>query len=472
MFISKEIKGSNFTHLYFPLAKLGKEKSIFLDFDKGIFAENYKPIMQSILGRQLALNTYYANDLIAMANTRITVDLLKVFDRLKINFKVNLDDITEAERNTALDLAMGQIIESKRSFLEKIRAEQVPEIQTSVKNFINNSITKHRFDFFGDSFNELKGYLEMASSVITSDDKYVATAVAIKRVIDSEQRIFNLPKDEIGETVEHVIKTTQISLMIAGQIDDFDQGDCETLSIISLGHDGGKALIPEAIIYKKGRLTQLENDIMKSHVLLSFILASNNQDNLDFEAFVMALHHVKEDKNLPQSYGIFKDTRTSFYEYLTPEAQAKLNEMYHLTKKYYRVISIADTFEAITAERVYKKASSIGKALEIMLNNNKKDHYFYQPYLDQFILFILNKYLPQNRTFKITEEILTTYFSSDDLSLEAKEEFKTKFQGVILKSCANFDSELICIIYQTSNMKFERKLFIPPIFFLKHVYFQ
>ena len=41
----------------------------------------------------------------------------------------------------------------------------------------------------------------------------------------------------------------------------------------------------------------------------------------------MALHHIKEDKNLPQSYGISKDTHTSFYEYLTPNAQNKLNEM-------------------------------------------------------------------------------------------------------------------------------------------------
>ena len=50
----------------------------------------------------------------------------------------------------------------------------------------------------------------------------------------------------------------------------------------------------------------------------------------------------------------------------------KLNEIYYSTKSYYRVINIADTFEAITAERVFKKASSIGNALGIMISNNKK----------------------------------------------------------------------------------------------------
>ncbi|NOX34390.1 MAG: HD domain-containing protein [Deltaproteobacteria bacterium] len=462
--------GLNTTHLYFPLAKLAKNKSIFSDPEKGIFKEKYKEIMTSIIGKQLALNTYYANDLIALANTRITIDLLKIFDALKINFKVNLNDITKEERNHALDLAMGQIIQAKREFLENINVKEIPEIQSHVKNFISKTIENHKFDFFKEHLNELKAYLEMANSVITSERNYIGTVAAIKRVIDNEQRIFNLPKDEIGETIEHVIKTTLLSLMLARQINGFDQKDYELLSIICLGHDGGKALIPENIIYKNGRLTQVENDIMKSHALLSFILASNNQFNLDFEPFVMALHHIKEDKNLPQSYGISKDTHTSFYEYLTPGAQAKLNEIYHLTKKYYRIISIADTFEAITAQRVYKRASSIGKALEIMISDNKKGRFFYQPYLDRFIRFIIKKHLPKNLAFKITDEILDYYYKSDNFSPEKRNKYKKEYIGVVIRSYSILEKKIDCIIYNKANKKIERRLKILPAYFLKHIY--
>ena len=94
--LSQKIKSNNSTYLYFPLAKLGKNKSIFSDPDRGIFAEKYKSVMKAIIGKQLALNTYYANDLIALANTKITIDLLKVFDDLRINFKVNFNEITVA----------------------------------------------------------------------------------------------------------------------------------------------------------------------------------------------------------------------------------------------------------------------------------------------------------------------------------------------------------------------------------------
>ncbi len=468
---SKKIKGRNFLHLYFPLAKLSKSKSIFTDLENGIFTDKYKTVMNSILGKQLAVNTYYANDLIALANTRITIDLLKQFDQLKINFKVNIKEITEDERNMALDLAMGEIITTKKAFLESIKSDTIPQVQTSVKSLISNSITKQNLNFFEEYFEELKGYIEMANSVITGDDNYIGTAVAIKRVIDNEQRVFELPKDNIGETIEHVIKATQFSLMIAMELDDFGPDDYETLSVIGLGHDGGKALVPEEIIYKNGRLTQLENDIMKSHVLLSFILASNNQEYLEFEPFVMALHHIKEDQNLPQSYGISKDTHTSFYEYLTPNAQNKLNEMFHLTKKYYRVISIADTFEALTASRVYKKPSSIGKALEIMLNDNKKSRFFYPSYLNKFIEIIINKYLPKHMVFKISDDIIKKYYSPNDLVFENIKQYKKDHMGVIIQTTTDLNSNLIGVIYNRFDQKVERKLSIPPYFFLNTTYF-
>jgi len=468
--LSQKIEGKNFTHLYFPIAKLSKDESIFSDIDKGIFKDKFKPVMTSIIGRQLAINTYYANDLIALASTRITIDLLKIFDKLKVNFKINLVDITKKERNHALDLAMTEIIKSKRTFLKKIKSEDVPEIQSSVKAFITDTIDNHKLDFFKDHFTELQSYLEMANSVITSEEKYIGTAVAIKRVIENEQRIFNLPKGGIGETIDHVIKTTLLSLMIAREIKDFDRKDYETLSIICMGHDGGKALIPEEILYKQGRLTQLENDIMKSHVLLSFILASNNQQDLSFESLAMALHHIKENESLPQSYGISKDTHTSFYEYLTPKAQAKLDKTYHLTKKFYRVISIADTFEAITAERIYKKASSIGKALEIMINDNKKSGFFHPQYLDVFIRFIINKYLPKNLVFHVTDELLATFFQDRDLSPEKKDKYKKDFMVVILNSSSTLENNLDCIIYKKQDQKIDRSLAIPPCFFLNHIY--
>jgi len=467
-----EIKNKGTTHLYFPLKQLSKTESIFLDADKGIFKEKYKLIMTSIIGKQLAVNTYYQNDLIAAANTLISIKLLKIFDEYKINFKVNKNDVTDDERDHALDMAMTQLIENKRTFLNSLNSENIPVLQTSAHNFINRTISNNTMEFFRNNYDELKDYLEFANSAITSEKKYIATAAAIKRVIENEKKKFGLGKNQTGETIEHIIKTTWISLLLAHELDDFNENNYKTLSIICLGHDGGKALIPEEVIYKRGRLTQLENDIMKSHVLLSYILSSNNQQDLNYEAFVMALHHIKEDKDSPQSYSIAKDTHTSYYQYLTTEAQIRLNEIYYSTRNYYRLISIADTFEAITAERVYKKASSIGKALEIMTNSNKKGACFYPPYLETFIQFILQTFLPKNLRFKINDELLEEYFQADQLSTAEKKFYKRTYRGIITDSCLRLEQDLQCVMYDLQTEKVKRRLIIPPMFFLKQTYFK
>lgn len=469
---TNEIKDKNTEYLYFPLKQMSKSESIFDDFNKGIFRKNYEPVMSLIIGKQLAVNTYYQNDLIAAANTRISLELLKIFDEYKINFKVNKKDITDEERDHALDLAMTRIVESKRTFLENLKTENIPVMQNSVHDFIAQTISNNTIQIFQSHYGELKGYLEFANSTITSEKKYIATAAALKKVIEKERKIFKLDKNQTGETIEHIVKTGWISLLFAHQLDDFNESNYRTLSIICMGHDGGKALIPEEVIYKRGRLTQLENDIIKSHVLLSYLLSSNNQLNLDYEAFVMALHHIKEDKNSPQSYSIAKDTYTSYYQYLTIEAQTKLNEIYHSTKNYYRVISIADTFEAITAERVYKKASSVGKALEIMIGNNEDGACFYPPYLETFIRFVIQTFLPKNLRFKITEELIEEYYQIDQLRTTEKDFYKRNHRGIIAKSCSSLEQPLQCVMYNLQTKKVERILKISPIFFLRQTYFK
>lgn len=457
--------------LYFPLAQMSKSDSIFKDPEKGEFKTRYEPIIKPILGKQLAVNTYWQNDLIAPANTRISIDLLRFFDERKINFKVNRSDVTDEERDHALDLAMTGIIDSKRRFLETLKEQNVAEMQSSVHEVITHAISQYTTSKMEAHYAEVQAYLKFANSVLTTQDKFIATASALKKVMDNEREFFGLKSDDVGETIAHIVRTAWISLMIASQLDDFDDDDLKRLSIICIGHDGGKALIPKEVIYKRGRLTELEGDIMKSHVLLSYILASDNQQDLRFDAFAMALHHIKEDKLSPQSYSIAKDTHTSFFQYLTSPAQVMLNEIYHTTKKYYRVISIADTFEAITAERVYKKASSIGKTLEIMLGSNEKSVYYYQPYLDKLVQFVIRQFLPKNLQFAVTDEIIDNYIHQNNFTPTQKKYLRHHSRGVILKTCNTLDEQLLCMIYNIQTKKVEHKLMIPPLFFLNSFFF-
>lgn len=465
-------KGADSQHLFFPLSQMSREESIFKDPDKGLLKDKYKPIFEPIIGKQLAVNTYYANDLIARANTPISLDILKVFDELKINFKVNRSDMTDEERDSVLDAAMARIIKTKRQFLDELREENIPAIQASVKTFLDHTLQTHKIRAFETHFDHVKGYLQFANSAIASEKKYIGTAAALERVIRNEKRIFKLSGSDTGETIEHVVKTAWLSLIMAEHLPDFDERDCEKLSIICMGHDGGKALVPESVLYKKGRLTQVENDIMKSHVLLSYMLSSGNQEDPNLENFAMALHHIKENPDIPSSYGICKNVHTSFNQYLTEDAQAKLEAVYSATRKYYRVISIADTFEAIAAERVYKAASSIGKTLTIMLNDNKNGDYFYQPYLDVLVKILLNKFVPKNSQFTITNRFLDTFLAKKKLSPAERTLYKDNYKGVITNECRTLDQGLHCVIFNRRTKQAVHKLTVPPCFFLDQTYFK
>ncbi len=456
--------------LYFPLSRLSPNESIFKDAENGIFTDKYRPLFAPIIGKQLALNTYYDNNLIASANTPISIELLRVFDTLKINFKVNNRRVTDEEKNIALDTTLSQIIRSKKAFLDSIREEQVPIIQSNVKKFITQALSEKTISSFQVHYEQVRGYLEFANSVITSDSKYIGTAAALQKLIQNEQHIFSLKKDEVGETIEHSLKTAWLSLIMALELDDFNESDYEKLSIICMAHDCGKALIPEEIIYKNARLTQLENDIMKSHVLLSYILTSNNQTNLDFEAFVIAMHHIKENKKIPQSYSIAHDTHTSFYDYLIPEAQQKIHKIYNDTIKYYRLMNITDTFEAITAERVYKKASSLGKTIDIMTSENRNGEYFYAPYLDKLIQFVVKHFLPKNMIFRISDEIIEHYYYQDKFLLSEKKLYQLSHRGVIVSSSSTIDQPLECVIFNHKTKRTERRIPILPKFLLDYKY--
>ena len=458
--------------LYFPLGKMAHNESIFQDAEKGIFTPRYKPILAPILGKQLALNTYYQNDLLALANTPITIALLKKFDQLKINFKVNVTEITEDEINHALFGALGGIIQSKQDFMETLFTEDIPRIQGQVHQFLNRALKKNNILSFQNHFHHLQGYLEFANSAITSDNNFITTVAAMKKMIDNEQALFHLKRDEVGETIEHSLRTAWISLIMASELEEFDKADYQTLGIICLAHDCGKALIPKEIIYKKERLSQLEKDIMKSHVLLSFILSSNNQQNLIFESFAMAMHHIKENRQIPHSYGIIPDTYTTFHDYLTPEAQKQLDQVTDKTVKFYRVMSIADTFEAITAKRVYKKPSSIGKTIEIMLNENRDGDQFYTPYLNTLTRFVVRHYLPKHMIFKLSDDIMEHYYAENDCNGVDRKFYQKNHRGVVVRPSNELNESVACVIFNKHTKKIERDLEIHPIPLLHQRYFQ
>jgi putative two-component system response regulator len=118
----------------------------------------------------------------------------------------------------------------------------------------------------------------------------------------------------------------------------------ELLRVASEMHDVGKIGIPDNILLKPGRLSTEERTIIEQHPDIGYrILRDSESELLRVAAGVALSHHERIDgKGYPN--GLRGD-------------EIRLEA---------RIASIADVFDALTTDRVYRKAFELGRSLEIM----------------------------------------------------------------------------------------------------------
>ena len=146
------------------------------------------------------------------------------------------------------------------------------------------------------------------------------TILSIARTVDAKD----------SNTSEHSFRVSQYSLAIAKRL-GYSEEKCENLRQMALLHDIGKIGIPDAILNKPGKLTDEEYEIMKTHVIRGGEILKDFTmiDNVSVGALY---HHEKYDG--------------SGYCHGLKGEQIPLDA---------RIIGIADAFDAMTANRVYRK---------------------------------------------------------------------------------------------------------------------
>lgn len=134
----------------------------------------------------------------------------------------------------------------------------------------------------------------------------------------------------------HTKRVSEYSAMLAKAI-GLDKDEVEQIRLAAIMHDIGKIGIPYNILVKRGALDSRERLIMQRHPKIGYDILSNAQQPLLQAAAIIAHeHHERWDGN---GY---------------PRGLKK--EEIHI---YGRIVSIADVFDALSKQRVYKKAWSI-----------------------------------------------------------------------------------------------------------------
>ena len=159
-----------------------------------------------------------------------------------------------------------------------------------------------------------------------------------------------------GESGRHVIHINLITQLLLEQLvkktGKYQLSWEERLLIATASalHDIGKVGIDEKILNKPGKLTKEEFEIMKTHTLIG----AQMLDNLDM---------YRNEKLLKLAYEICRWHHERYDGKGYPDGL--VGEEIPISAQ---VVSLADVYDALVSERVYKKAFSHEKALEMIQN--------------------------------------------------------------------------------------------------------
>lgn len=171
-------------------------------------------------------------------------------------------------------------------------------------------------------------------------------------------------------TYTHCINTAFYSMLIGTWI-HLSQEEIYELISASLMHDVGKTKIPNHLLNKNGKLNSDEYDILKNHSLYSYEIIKDIPTFSQEIKNAVLMHHERMDG--------------SGYPYGLKEDDICL---------YAKIISIADVFDAMTQNRVYKSKVSPFDSFKMFLSEGIS--LFCYPILNVFLKRMAPLYIGAN----------------------------------------------------------------------------
>ncbi|MCV6608551.1 MAG: response regulator [Campylobacterales bacterium] len=182
----------------------------------------------------------------------------------------------------------------------------------------------------------------------------ISDVIELNKEIENTQKEVVFTMGAIGETRSketghHVKRVAEYSRFLAIKI-GLSEEEAELVKQASPMHDIGKVGIPDAILNKPGKLTDDEYKIMKTHAKLGYnMLKHSNKKILQASAIIAHEHHEKWDGN-----GYPRRLK---------------GEEIHI---YGRITAVADVFDALGHDRVYKKAWPLENILNLFQEERGK----------------------------------------------------------------------------------------------------
>ena len=279
------------------------------------------------------------NELIGEKYTVISVDDAKAALEY-VQQKGN--DITAIISNQNLGEVTGttlfKVIERKHSDIIKILISDDSDLETLI-DAINEC---HLFQFISKPF-ESEQLKMVVQSAIEQYELHSSKGQLLQELTElfykTIKSIANVLDAKDPYTHGHSLRVTLYSLVVAKQLSLPDKM-LEEIETTGLLHDIGKIAIPEEILHKPEKLDDEEYDIIKDHTTIGEKLV-NKIDRLKVVGICLRAHHERFDgKGYPKG---LRGQQIPLYA---------------------RIIAIADTYDAMTSDRSYRKALSHKEAIK------------------------------------------------------------------------------------------------------------
>ena len=142
------------------------------------------------------------------------------------------------------------------------------------------------------------------------------------------------------ETAQHVKRVAEYSYLLAVKA-GLSEDKAQLLRMASPMHDVGKIGIPDSILFKPGKLTEEEFNIIKTHTVIGHSILKNSPRRIMRTAATIALQHHERWDGTGYPHGLAEDE----------------------THIFGRITALADVFDALACDRVYKKAWPLDEVL-------------------------------------------------------------------------------------------------------------
>lgn len=197
-------------------------------------------------------------------------------------------------------------------------------------------------------FNEMAGQMH---ALIARERKYMQES------LDQIVRSFYLAVEmKDPYTAGHTERVTEYALILYDHLDDHSRSQCsrDDLRYASLMHDIGKVAIPDHVLLKAGKLTDEEYEYMKQHSSIGANIVEQIKSLAHVSPGVRHHHERWDGRGYPD--------------------QLKGEDIPLIG----RIIAVADTFDAMTTTRSYRKAMSFQEAHDEIVRCSEKQ---FDPYI-------------------------------------------------------------------------------------------